>query len=284
MKHILVPTDFERPSEWACEVAGIIANRLKAEITLLHVIEQPYSESFNAMGEADLEGYTWEDKLYTMKLIEKNKRKLEEAAARLEGQGIKVNQKLRMGNPFHSIRAVTTDHQIDLIVMGTSSSELWEGTTGASNAERIVRLAYCPILSVHNRCSDFANIKDIVYATSVSEDESAFSDIVQQAQSIFGAKIHLVRINTPMNFLPDDKVKKLMQGFATKNRLQNYTLNAFSDYNEEHGIVNFANSINAGLIAMATHGRTGIARILAGSIAEDVVNRSSRPVLTGVVK
>jgi len=38
------------------------------------------------------------------------------------------------------------------------------------------------------------------------------------------------------------------------------------------------------MIAMATHGRTGFAHVLAGSIAEDVVSHSKRPVLTYVVK
>jgi len=284
MKKILVPTDFHKPAQWACEVAGIIADQLNAEITLLNIIEQPYSESFNIEGEMHLDTDAWEDRLYTMKLIETSKNKLAEAAARLEEKGITVKQELRMGNPYHGIRTLITDHQVDLIVMGTSSDEVWEGVTVGSNAERVVRFAACPVLTVHNRCGDFTSITDIVYATSLSEDENTFSNVVKQAQSIFNATVHLVRINTPMNFLPDDKVKKLMQGFATKNKIQNYTLNTFSDYNEEQGIVHFANAVNAGLIAMATHGRTGIARVLAGSIAEDVVSRSIRPVLTGVVK
>ena len=42
----------------------------------------------------------------------------------------------------------------------------------------------------------------------------------------------------------------------------------------------FADDIGADLIAMATHGRTGILHILTGSIAEDVVNLSKRPVWT----
>ena len=50
----------------------------------------------------------------------------------------------------------------------------------------------------------------------------------------------------------------------------------------EHGLElrNFAEEIDAGMIAMATHGRTGFAHLLSGSIAEDVVNHSKRPVLT----
>jgi nucleotide-binding universal stress UspA family protein len=53
---------------------------------------------------------------------------------------------------------------------------------------------------------------------------------------------------------------------------------------EEEGIIYFADSINADLIALATHGRTGFAHVLAGSIAEEVVSHSKRPVLTFVTK
>jgi nucleotide-binding universal stress UspA family protein len=73
-----------------------------------------------------------------------------------------------------------------------------------------------------------------------------------------------------------------MQNFANKLNLKDYTLNVFNDRTEEEGILHFASSVNADLIAMATHGRTGFAHVLVGSIAEDVVNHATRPVLTFV--
>jgi nucleotide-binding universal stress UspA family protein len=75
-----------------------------------------------------------------------------------------------------------------------------------------------------------------------------------------------------------------METFARRANLRNYTINIFSDFNEEEGIIDFAKSVKADMIAMATHGRTGFARVLAGSIAEDVVNHSQTPVLTYVTK
>jgi nucleotide-binding universal stress UspA family protein len=64
--------------------------------------------------------------------------------------------------------------------------------------------------------------------------------------------------------------------------LSNYTLSIFNDLSEEEGIIHFAEAVNADLIAMATHGRTGFAHVLVGSIAEDVVNHARKPVLTFV--
>jgi nucleotide-binding universal stress UspA family protein len=118
----------------------------------------------------------------------------------------------------------------------------------------------------------------------MSEDEEVFSRFVKRAQQLYDSTIHLVRINTPGNFQRDAIAKKYMQDFAKKLQLKNYTLNVFNDITEEEGIIYFADSINADLITMATHGRTGFAHVIAGSIAEDVVRHSKRPVMTFVTK
>ncbi|MFZ6010806.1 MAG: universal stress protein [Bacteroidota bacterium] len=280
MKKILVPTDFSKPAQWALEVATGIAKKAKGQITLLHIVEQPTAESFNVEGQImDEEG--WEDKLFTFKLIERNKIQLEQAAKFAEDAGILVTYELRLGNPFHGMRTVITDHKVDLVVMGTSGRSGFEEMIVGSNTEKVIRYAKCPVLTVHEKPAgnDFSNI---VYASSLNENEKAFADVVRSAQEMYHATVHLVRINTPMNFQPDHIAKKVMQDFARKLHLQNYTINVFSDRSEEEGILHFASSINADLIAMATHGRTGFAHVLVGSIAEDVVNHASKPVLTYV--
>jgi nucleotide-binding universal stress UspA family protein len=53
-----------------------------------------------------------------------------------------------------------------------------------------------------------------------------------------------------------------------------------SDYSIEGGIFNYANDVNADLIAIPTHGRSGIAHFFKGSIGEDVVNHANLPVIT----
>ena len=54
----------------------------------------------------------------------------------------------------------------------------------------------------------------------------------------------------------------------------------YADYSVEKGIINFANTYGADLIAVATHGRTGLAHFFGGSISEDVANHSTLPVMT----
>ncbi|MCS6972870.1 MAG: universal stress protein [Cyclobacteriaceae bacterium] len=281
MKKILVPTDFSKVAGYAAEVAASIARKSGAELTLLHVIEEGSKDSFSVMGE--IKSDDMEERLFMMKLIDRARKQMAKLETDKLFDGIKVKTELRIGSPFHGMRTIIEEHKVDLVVMGT------KGVTGmaemiiGSNTEKVVRHSRCPVLTVQKKPASL-DFKNIVYATAMNKDEEVFSRIVKRAQEMYNSTIHLVRINTPGNFQRDAVVKKYMQDFAKKLQLKNYTINVFNDITEEEGIIYFADSINADMIAMATHGRTGFAHVLAGSIAEDVVNHSKRPVLTFVVK
>lgn len=282
MKKILVPTDFSKPAQIAVDVASDIAKKSNGQLILLHVIEEASGTSFKITGEVDTSS-GWEDKLFTMKLIEKSKRQMAKAMEDLEASGLKARQELRVGTAFHGIRDIIAEQKVDLVVMGSAGRTKLEEMIIGTNTEKVVRHAKCPVLTVHRKpaTTDFRNI---VYATSMSKDEEVFSRIIRTTQQMYDATVHLVRINTPGNFQRDAVVKKYMQDFAKKLQLKNFTINIFNDLTEEEGIIYFADSINADLIAMATHGRTGFAHVLAGSIAEEVVSHAKRPVLTFVTK
>jgi len=281
MKVILVPTDFSKTAQTAAEVASGIARKAGATIILLHVIEEGSSDSIKVTGE--IMASDMEDKLFVMKLIERARKQMDKLASDAMFEGLKVKQELRMGTTFHGMRTIISEHKVDLVVMGTAGAAGVSEMIIGSNTEKVVRHAKCPVLTVQRKPTR-PDFKNIVYATSMSKDEEVFSRIVKRAQEMYDATVHLVRVNTPGNFQRDAVVRKYMQDFAKKLQLKNYTINIFNDMSEEEGIIYFAESIHADMIAMATHGRTGFAHVLAGSIAEDVVNHSKRPVLTFVVK
>jgi nucleotide-binding universal stress UspA family protein len=282
MKKILVPTDFSKPAMIATEVAADIAKKANAELTLLHVVEEAVGNSMNVEGQVSTDS-RWEERLFTMKLIEKAKKQLTKLVEDSKFDGIRVKQELRIGSPYHGMNTIITEKKVDLVVMGTAGHSELEQMIIGSNTEKVVRMSHCPVLTMHSKPAS-KEFKSIVYATSMDKDEEVFSRIVRATQKLYDATIHLVRINTPGNFQRDFVVKKYMQDFAKKLQLKNFTLNVFNDVSEEEGIVYFADSIDADLIAMATHGRTGFAHVLAGSIAEDVVSHSKRPVLTFVTQ
>ena len=74
-------------------------------------------------------------------------------------------------------------------------------------------------------------------------------------------------------------MQKKLKDYADKHTLENYEIEIYNDRTEEDGIIYYADEIDADLIAMGTHGRTGLSHFFSGSIAEDVANHSYRPVL-----
>jgi nucleotide-binding universal stress UspA family protein len=281
MKKILVPTDFSKNANMATAVAADIARKSGGELVLLHVIEEVTGGSFNVEGE--VASTNVEDKLFNYRLIDKARKQLERAVLDPAIRDVKADGELRVGNPFHGIRTVLNDKKFDLVVMGTAGHTKVEEMLIGTNTEKIVRLSRCPVLTINKKPASM-NFKKIVYATSMAKEEEVFSRMVKRTQQIYNSVIHLVRINTPADFQRDFTVKGQMNRFAKKLGLKNYTISVYNDLNIEEGIIRFADTIDADMIAMATHGRTGFAHVLAGSVAEEVVGHAKRPVLTFVVK
>ncbi len=281
MKKILVPVDFSKTSIIALEAAFDIAKKDGADIIVLHVVEEATSESYRISGE--WKSQNWEDKIFTYRLLEKAKAQLEKLVMEPRFNAVKIVGELRLGNPFHGMNSIISAHKVDLIVMGTKGQTKLEEMIIGTNTQKVVRHARCPILTVHRKPTS-SSYKNIVYATTMSKDEEVFSRIVKRTQQLYNSTIHIVRINTPADFQRDREVKAYMEKFAKKLFFKNYTINVYNDTSPEEGIINFANSINSDMIAMATHGRTGLAHMMAGSVAENVVGHSNKPVLTFVVK
>lgn len=281
MKTILVPTDFSAEAKVAMQVGIQLAQKFGSTLIALHVLESVDEGSFNVEGESTGFG-SWEDKLFNMKMIQKGKKDLAKVDADLAEAGIKYKTVLRLGDAFHGISTLVAENKADLVVMGTRGSSGYEEVLIGSNTEKVVRRAACPVLSVTRKPSN--GWKNIAWATSLRAEDVVLPPVLKSIVEAFNATVHIVRVNTPGLFLADGISKEKLQEFATKLKLKNYTLNIYNDHSEEEGIIRFADSIGADMIALSTHGRTGLAHVLNGSIAEDVVNHAKRPVLTFTLK
>jgi len=278
MKKILVPTDFSEQASNALEVAYHIAKKSGAELILIHVVEDTTVTSIHYTGEMDLPNM--EDKLFVVRMVEKSKNDLAEIQNKYSD--INIRTQLRIGSPYHNIKDYVNEEGVDFIVMGTKGSSGLEEFLIGSNAEKVVRHAECPVLTIHSKIDNF-EFKDIVYATGLEDDSEYCIRVVKELQKLYNSKIHFVRINTPNNFESDREALPALKKYAEECGFSNYDVHVYNESSEEEGIIYFAEYIKADMIAMATHGRTGLAHLLTGSIAEDVVNHAKRPVLTFVV-
>ncbi|MCD0468452.1 universal stress protein [Flavobacterium sp. JAS] len=271
MKRILVPTDFSEHAEDALKVAAKIAKKNDSEIIILHMLELPHQ-----MNDAVLGGTSIPE---TMLFMKKANEMLDEISSRPYLEGIQVTEIVKMDKPIHGITQISKDNEIDLIIMGSHGSSGIEELLIGSNTEKVVRNSNIPVLVIKKDISDF-KVENIVFASDFSAETKKPFEKLLNFTKFFGSKIHFVTICTPNSFKPTHVVEKAMNNFISQFNITNYTSQTYNDTNIEKGILNFANSINADIIGMCTHGRTGFAHFFNGSISEGLVNHTVRPVIT----
>lgn len=138
---VLVPTDFSGPSEEAWKAACRLARALGAELILVHVFVEP-----SLFSEGPFSGERVREVYATSRAwIEKA---LEELAGAARDQGIAVRVMVRDGAAHREILALAAYEHADLIVIGTHGRGGLERALIGSVADRVIRLAPCPVLSV----------------------------------------------------------------------------------------------------------------------------------------
>lgn len=142
IKRVLVATDFSDASSAALAYACAFADRFSASIHLLHVLE-------------DLASHAWTTEVYVAALPGVHEEMERQARERLEQQmSADARQRydavlaLRGGSPFVEIVRYAREERIDLIVMGTHGRGAIAHMLLGSVAERVVRKAPCPVLTV----------------------------------------------------------------------------------------------------------------------------------------
>ena len=187
------------------------------------------------------------------------------------------------GSIILSIREYIKAKKVDLVVMGTKGATGLKEFFIGSNTEKIVRSSKAPVFVVQ-KAPKLSSLKDIILPVTLDSDHKIMLKKVRELQLFFKAKLHLLFVNHPNWFQPDRDTIVALEKIAKINNLKNYTLNIRSDYNEANGIGHFAEEKQSGLIAIATHGRKGIAHLLSGSVAEEVVNHFDFPIWTFIIK
>jgi nucleotide-binding universal stress UspA family protein len=140
IEHILVPHDFSETAENALSFALSLAEKLGSRVTILHVFEPP--------AYAFPEGPTLTPDI-AVQIEKAAATALEGVAARAKRPGVETGTELRQGSPWREIDAAAREAHADLIVIGTHGRRGLARALLGSVAEKVVRTAGCPVLTVH---------------------------------------------------------------------------------------------------------------------------------------
>lgn len=278
---ILVPTDFSREARFALSGAAQLAQKQNAEVLVVHVVDHSAGFMFTGnpvdkLDPASETGFTesWEQ------LRDQAETRLKALTAQADFQHIKMRSKVIWGNPYHGIARDALQEDADLVVMGSKGASGMEEVLVGSNAERMIRNSQCPVIILKDE-PQFDQIKRIALMSDLEKGEDQLLPRLAKLKNALGAALHIARVNTPHNFISDKKAhEKLSQFIDGHLHSGDFHFHHFNDYYQHEGVENFAGQIDAGIIAMGTHGRKGMAHFLLGSLAEQIVNEATRPVWT----
>lgn len=278
MKKILVPCDFSEQAVNAFRFAADVAAQSKGEVHLVHVIELPVMHDSVLMPVMSFE------EALLKELREKAEKEFNKLKNKFGAAGVNIISSVIFGGTSRMITDYITDQSIDLVVMGTKGASGVKEILIGSNAEKVVRKSPVPVIAI-KKYVKASTIKNIVFPNTLNtETQEDLVMKVKALQNFFKAKIHILWVNTPTNFTPDRITVERLNAFAKRFMFKDFTVSVYNDPFEESGIINYTHAIKADMIAMGTHGRKGLAHILSGSVAEDVVNHIDCPIWTYALK
>ena len=271
MKTILVPTDFSEYAFYALKVAARIAKKINGRIDLVHVYHQ-----LPAMGED--QSYYFVNEYYEEIIADANK-KLDYLFHQRFLSDVDVKCHVISSATLWEIVKIDKLKNPDLIVMGAHGTNGDDFSFIGSNTEKMVRLSDSPVLTIKNEIKEF-KINKMVFASNFLDESYQSFKKIKFFADLYHAHIYLLKVITPKDFETTPQSQKLLHDFSKKFKLKNCSLNTYNDQDIENGIINFSHEKNADLIAIETHGRTGFAHLINGSLTEDVVKHEAKPVLS----
>jgi nucleotide-binding universal stress UspA family protein/mono/diheme cytochrome c family protein len=161
IKRILVPLDFSGTSAFVLDYAHGLALKFDAALHLVHVCEVP------SMMTASMDAYAIAYGDWSQRLGEEAERELTKIKA--GAPGVTVTTEVLFGNPAKAIIEDAETNHADLIVMGTHGHGAMMHVLMGNVAERVVRSAPCPVLTVRdNRQREAKPVKTVRFAAVVA--------------------------------------------------------------------------------------------------------------------
>ena len=287
MKNILVPTDFSPEAHHAFVVALQLARHTHGHVTLLHVLEAPEAATANfstfggPVNGAELPNSDGGmDQTFTLRLMEVTKRRLHALAheAAALAPGVPVHDAVEVARIGDGILVAVQRHSIDLVVMGAQGHGAMEHFFVGSNTERLIRLAPCPVLTVKHAQATF-EVRNIVFPSTFTDESAQAIEGLRHVMAAFPkATLHLLHVQS--DGVDSQTAQPHMLAFAQRAQATNFQTGVISARSTSAGIEEFARRVDADLVVIPTHARTGLSGFFQTSIAETVATHAFPPVLT----
>ena len=270
MKLLLAATDFSARSDRAIRRASLLAREQDARLLLLHVVDDDRPERLVA-----------EEMATAQELLEKT------AGSVLSD--VRCEAKVVLGDPFEGVAKTARQSAAELIVMGAHRKQILRDVFIGTSIERVMRLRIAPVLMVN--AEPFSPYERGLLATDLSEQSGHALQIARElgilprqvvvvhAFDVFArGKLSYAGVST-------DKIESHAKEISVdaKAELEEFIAALDADFKPsalrvKEGraagvIVDAADGVGADIVVVGTHGRTGIAKFVLGSVTEEIMWR-----------
>ena len=275
IEKILIPTDFSDTSKTVVAEAMALAQKLKAEVCLMHVTEAGTPPLF-------MDPKTPIPSPPMEQVENEINRKMSETAKKLsDTYGITPSVYLKEGDIHDEIIEFAEKNDIDLIAMGTHGASGYRELFVGSNAQRVVTVSEIPVLTVQKQKPE-PGFKNILVPIDDSVHSREKVNIAMLIADLFKAKLHIVGLPDSDDTQEMNKFKiklESVEKLAKAHELPFVTTIVHGDSLAETAL-EYANDKNCDLIVINTGHESKLTGMFLGAFAQQIVNHSRIPVLS----
>lgn len=290
---ILFATDFSLCARHAQAHATFWASTHGARLHVVHVIEFP----------PGMDPEQPVNKMYLERLRDEADARLRQTIAEVEGGGATAQGRLETGIPSQALAEMAELLGAGLIVLGTRGLTGLDHVLIGSTAERLVRTAPCPVLTVRTKDDPKATAAKAPHPERIQRILAPldFSDCSLDALEFaifvaktFDAALTIQHVLEPVAFGLDFTLRHVEERRQQRKQVESWLSDLASSLDSQglrvtqvvtageaaDSILGRCHEQRCDLIVMGTHGRRGISHLVSGSVAESVVRKAPCPVLT----
>jgi nucleotide-binding universal stress UspA family protein len=260
MNRVVVGFDFSSGSAYAVDLAIDIANRWQSDIRLVYVKEKKEDEG---PIRAEIE------------------RRNAGVAHLLKG--IKLEYVLRAGNPADELTKQAREDNAALLIVGTHGMSGMKKSLLGRNSYRTIEQSPVPVLIVREDFNFNKALETIVVPLDSSDDTRQKAAQAATFAKSFGSTIHLLGLYTSSAPSVRQVVKNyvgMVQRYLSKNNIEFVTEYIDVKGNVTTDTIEYANKVNADMIAIMTEQESSLSSLIMGTFAQQMLSQSTIPVLT----
>jgi nucleotide-binding universal stress UspA family protein len=285
-KKILIPVDFSDYSLKACELGLHYADRVGAEVIIMHAYFSPYLPTSIPIGDTLAyqidEGESVKNQLKRVhaemdNLSEQLRQKIDLG----ELPQVKIDCVLREGLPEEQIISFCKEVLPMLVVMGTRGKDQKDIDLVGSVTGEVIEISKVPILAIPEKVpfNDLSKAKNIAFATSFNQRDLVAFDRFMELISCLNQQIYLFNISTSYDEWNEIRLSGIREYFKKQYPQANIVYTVLDSGDLLLAIEKFVRDNQIEMIALTTHRRNILARMFNPGIARKMLFHTDTPLL-----